>query len=185
MMHRHVAVKTASAHHVHPRLRHPAALLVADGDHIAGSDAQTVRVAEAGREHVEFAAVRADAAQRTTVRRTLGALGEIKIAARVCLEAGGVGVPATGGEQVVVEVLIKIGFAVGVEIMQPRDLVAPDDVTTAVDHLQAKRLKQAGRVAAPCNILERGIEAGQPPHVAVRGADECRTVRQKIVAGRE
>ena len=44
--------------------------------------------------------------------------------------------------------------------MQPRDLVAPDDVTTAVDHLQAKRLKQAGRVAAPGNILERGIEAG-------------------------
>ena len=185
MMHRHEAVKPAPPHHVHPRLRHPAALLISHSDHVAGADAQPVRVAEAGREHVQLPAVGADADQRTAVRRALGALCEIKVAARVGLETRRVCVPAARREQIVVEAFVKVRLAVAVEVVQTCDLVASDDVGIATDHLQAKRLKQAGREAAPRHFFKRRVDVGEPPHVAVHGADQRRAVRQKIVAGRE
>ena len=88
MMHRHEAVKSALAHHVHPCLGHPAALLVAHGDYVARTNAQPVRVSEAGCEHVQLATVGADADERAAMPCVFGALGEIKVAPRVCLEAG-------------------------------------------------------------------------------------------------
>ena len=50
---------------------------------------------------------------------------------------------------VVVKVLMKICFTVFVEIMKASDLVAAQNINLFINNLEAKRLKQTSRVAAP------------------------------------
>ncbi len=49
---------------------------------------------------------------------------------------------------VVVEAFVPVGFAIAVEVMQVRDLIAAMNVDFIVDDLQAQRLEHAGGVAA-------------------------------------
>ena len=88
MMHRYVAVKAALARGIDARLRHPTALLVANGDNVVRADTHAVWVAKAGGVDVQFAAVGADSQDRATVGVALGALGEKEVSLRVRLEVG-------------------------------------------------------------------------------------------------
>ena len=78
---------------------------------------------------------------------------------------------AGGSCCVVVEVLIKVGLAVSVEVVEPDDLVAAADVDLAPDDLQAQRLEQARGDPPPGEPLLRSIDALDEPDVAVPGAD--------------
>ena len=91
--------------------------------------------------------------------------------------------PAASREQVVVEAFVKVRFVVTVEVVQPCDLIAPDDVGITVEHLQAKRLKQAGGKAVPCDFPERGVDAFNSPDVAMHRRNQRGAIRQKVMTG--
>ena len=72
---------------------------------------------------------------------------------------------------VVIERLVVIGLAVVVGVHQFRDLVAAGDVDFALNNLQAKRLKHAGRDARPRKLLRIAVNALDDPNVAHPRAD--------------
>ena len=135
MMHWHVAVKAALARGIDACLRHPTALLVANGHDIVRADPHAVWIAKAGGVHVQFCTVGRDAQDRAAVRVALGALGEKEVPLRVSLEVGVKRVAAAGGEHVVVKILVVIRLAIAIEIVQAGDLVAPNHVAAVVDDL--------------------------------------------------
>ena len=99
------------------------------------------------------------------------ALGEVEVAGRVGLQVEGELVEARRDLHVVVEVLVEVGLAVAVQVVQPGDLVAAEDVDLVVDDLQAQRLEQARGEAPPRELLELVVDAGDDPDVAAPGAD--------------
>ena len=48
----------------------------------------------------------------------------------------------SGDQEVVVEAFVEVGLAVAVEVVQPGDAVAAEDVNLVVDDLQAERWKR-------------------------------------------
>ena len=68
-----------------------------------------------------------------------GGLGVVEIALGVGLQIHGEFVEMLGDLVIVVEVLIKVGLTVSVEVAQADDLIAAADVDRLVDHLEAQR----------------------------------------------
>ena len=92
---------------------------------------------------------------------------------------------AAGGNAIAVEVFVVIRFAIVIEIVQDRDLVAAKDVNLVANDLQSERLKKPGGQTFPGQLLKFGIDAAHAPDITVRGANGCVPVRKKIVATRE
>ena len=109
-----------------------------------------------------------------------GGLGVVEVALGVGLEVHRELVEMLGHLVVVVEVLIKVGLAVAVEVVEDRDLVAAADVDPAVEHLQPQRLKEPRRHPPPGLLARQVVDAADHPDVAVPGAD-----RQALAAGQE
>jgi hypothetical protein len=71
----------------------------------------------------------------------------------------------------VAEIFIAVGFAVVVEVDEPGDLIAAEDVHFVVDNAEAEGLKEAGGEAFPSELFEFVVHAADAPHIAVHGAD--------------
>ena len=59
----------------------------------------------------------------------------------------------------VADALVEVGLAVAVEVVQPGDLVAAEDVDLALGDDQPERLVQARGEPPPADVLERVVEA--------------------------
>ena len=159
-----VAEVTSFAGHGDVRDWRPFPFLRGGGDHALRTDAEAVRIAQAGGDDGGVAAGGWNA------QDTVDAVHEVEVSLRIGFETGDVIVAAGGCEISAGEVLIEVRFAVVVQIVQPRDLVAAEDVDLIVDDLHAQRLKQAGRKALPRDGVQVGVEAVQEPDIAMDGA---------------
>ena len=160
---------------------HPGALVVAVGDLTVGADAHAVRGADAGGvdfellavgRHLEDAAVVVAERTPAAATRVHGAtFEEVEVALAVRLQVEGELVEVRGDLDVVVEVLVEIGLAVAVEVLEAGDLVATEDVELLVDDRQAEGVEDAGGVAAPADLGEVGVGDLADPHVAAPGRE--------------
>ena len=158
----------------------PDAFVVAGGDLAARADAAAVRRAQAGGDDIEPRAVRAHA-QHAAVMRPGGVplvraferrvFAKVKVARGVRLQVGGELVVVRRAAHVVVEVLVVVRLAVAVQIVQPRDLVAPEDVYFLPHDLQPERLEESRGDAPPFEFRERVVHAADRPHIAAPCAD--------------
>ena len=80
--------------------------------------------------------------------------GEEEVALRPGLQVETEGVEAAGELPVVVEVLVEVGLAVSVEVVETGDLVVGDGVDDVVDDRQTERLVPAGGEAFPGEVLK-------------------------------
>ena len=74
---------------------------------------------------------------------------EIKIARRVGAQVQAELVVMITDGNVIVEVLIKIRFAVLIEIVETRDLVATENINLFIHNLEAEWLKEPSGVTSP------------------------------------
>ena len=114
-----------------------------------------------------------------------GGLGVIEIPLGVGLQVHGELVEMLGHLVVVVEILIKVGLAVSVQVVKPDDLVAAADVDLALDDLQPQRLEQARGDPPPGEPLFRTVDALDEPDVAVPGADRRAAALGQEIEARE
>ena len=150
----HVAVEAADLDVVDAVFRGPEALLVGQEERAVVVQADPVGGAEAGGEDVGAEAVAAHTKQRPVLRderglAVAGGLGVIEIPVRVGLQVHRELVEVLGHLVVAVEVLIKVGLAVAVEVAEDHDLVAAGDEDLPVADLQAERLEQSRRDPPP------------------------------------
>src|SRR5437868_4332594 len=115
------------------------------------------------------------------MRRILAALKKVEITGRISLETGGVTMTASSGETVVVEVFVVISLAVLVQVMQHRDLIAPEHVNKTTDNFQTERLIQPGRKTLPGQLLQFLVNTADPPDIAMDGADGRVAILKEIV----
>ena len=115
----------------------------------------------------------------------LGAFQKIEISGSICFETGAVAVAGPCRNAIAVKIFIVISFAIVVEIVQDRDLVAAKDVNLIANDFQSERLKKPGRETFPGQLLKFGIDAADAPDITVRGANGCVPVRKEIVTARE
>ena len=108
------------------------------------------------------------------------ALQEVEVALRVRLQVEHELVEVRGDLDVVVEVLVEVGFAVLVEVVQDRDLVATEDVDLLVDDLQAEAVEDAGGVAAPGDLAELVVGELADPDVAAPGGEGDASVLEEV-----
>ena len=174
------AVEAAGLDPVEPALGHPGPLVVAAGDLAVGADADPVGGAEAGGVVHQGLAVLVDLhhACRCWPRSvsnprpppfTGAGLGEVEVPLGVGLEVEGELVEAGRHGHVVVERLVEVGLAVAVEVVQPGDPVAAQDVDLVVHDLQAQRLEQPGGEPLPGQLLQLLVDPGDDPDVAAPG----------------
>ena len=81
---------------------------------------------------------------------------------------------------VIVEVLVEVGFAVVVEVLEQRDLVAAEDVDLLVDDLQAEAVEDAGGVAMPGDLAELVVGELTDPDVAAPGGEGDASVLEEV-----
>ena len=171
-----VAVKLALLDEVDFVLRRPVALLVAHVKRAVRVDADAVGRAETAgddlagltiRSHLDECAVLWDERGLRVAR----GLRVVEIPVGVGLQIHRELVEMLGHLCVVIERLVVIGLAVVVGVHQFRDLVAAGDVDFALNNLQAKRLKHAGRDARPRKLLRIAVNALDDPNVAHPRAD--------------
>ena len=143
------------------------------GDRAVGQEREAVGIAEARGQNVDRLAVGADP-QQALMR------GGEEVAGRVALEAALVVVAARGLEAIG-HAGVEVGFAVAVGVVEPGELVAAEHIHDVVDHDEAERLVEAGRHPPPPHALELGVEAGDPPHVALNRADRGVAIGKKVV----
>ncbi len=65
------------------------------------------------------------------------------------------------------EAVVAVSFAIVVEVLQPRDLIATEDINIAVEHLQPQWLEQPRGEAFPGQLLQCPVDSGHAPHIAV------------------
>src|SRR5688500_1735545 len=92
---------------------------------------------------------------------------QVQVAATVGLQASYIFVAVRSDLPFVVEVLIPVRFAVSVTIVQPRDLVATNDVDSAVHNLQTKGLEQTRGKTFPAQTLELFVDSRNQPNIAM------------------
>ena len=152
------------------------AFLVGRRDLALGPHRHAVRHPEAPADDLEILAgrielhdhtVMVDPGRECVARR----LGEVEVAVTIPIEIEGELVKVVCGEEVVVEVLIEVRFAIVVEVVQPRDLVAVQHVYGAVHDLGALGLVEPGGVAPPDELIEIGVHSVDDPDVAAPGGD--------------
>ena len=85
----------------------------------------------------------------------------------------------------VADALVEIGLAVAVQVVQPGDLIAAEDVDLAVGDDQAERLVQAAGEPPPAHVLERLVEPVDAPDVALHRAEHGRAVGEEVVVAEE
>ena len=171
-----VSVKLALLDEVDLVFRRPVALLVAHVKRAVRVDADAVGRAETAgddlagltiRSHLDECAVLWDERGLRVAR----GLRVVEIPVGVGLQIHRELVEMLGHLCIVIERLVVIGLAVVVGVHQFRDLVAAGDVDFALNNLQAKRLKHAGRDAGPCELLRVAVDALDDPNVAHPRAD--------------
>ena len=121
-------------------------------------------------------AVLADPQQRAVLRHergqaVAGRLGVVEVPLGVGLQAHRELVEMLGDLMIAVEVLIEVGLAVAVQVVEADDLVAAADVDPARDDLQAQRLEQPGGDPLPGEAPRRLDRARRP---ARRRRPRCR-----------
>ena len=152
------AVETAFLNPVQFASRHPMALVIAHRDFVVRTHRHAVRRAEPGGEHLELQTVPGHLDQRALVRRgdvrfPRRTFRKVEIAPGIRLQIEREFVVVRCHHDVVVEVLIKIRFAVVVQVMQARDLIAAQHINRVVHNLQAKRLKHSRGITPPGQFL--------------------------------
>ena len=131
------------------RRRCPIALLDAGGDESSvRRDADAVRITQPGGEHLDL--IRQGQPQETLIAR-----GDVKAASFVSLQADDEIMAARRGGVAIEKAFVVISFAVPVEVVQPGDLVAPEDEHLTVDDLDAQGLMQTGRIPLPDGPVTR------------------------------
>src|SRR5438309_4126620 len=106
----------------------------------------------------------------------------IEISGRVGFKARHEIVRVRRGLDEVAKVLIEVGFAIAVFIVQPRDLVTAKNINLVVDHFEAERLVKTGSKAFPGQLLKLVVDAGDLPDIAVDRANVGRAVSREINA---
>ena len=177
----HDAVEAAGSDPVQWIGRNPCPLVVAGGELAGRADPDAVRRAKSGRDDFQFLAVFGDFHQRPRVRGDALKPGaarihrtgfcKIKIAVLVGLQVKNELVETFGRSVTIAEVLVVTGFAVVVQIVVARELVAAGSVNDIVHNFQAERLIHSGSKAAPFEILQPVVDARNNPDVAVPGAE--------------
>src|SRR2546423_10917991 len=115
----------------------------------------------------------------------IGAFEEIEISRAIGFQAGAVAMATACGNAIAVEVFVVISFAVVIEIVQDRDLIAAKDVDFILDDLQPERLKKSGGKTFPGELLQFGVDATDAPNIAMRRANSRIPIGEKIVAAGE
>jgi hypothetical protein len=172
--------------------RNPSSLVVAVGDLTVRSDAHAVRGADTGSVDLELLAVRrdledaamvlAEGAPAATSRIHGSALEEVEVTLRVGLQVEHELVEIRGDLDVVVEVLVEVGFAVLVEVVQECNLVATEDVDFLVDDLQAEAVEDAGSVAMPGDLAKFVVGELADPDVAAPGREGDAAILEEVDA---
>ena len=157
----------------------PVAFGARDGDRAVGAEAEAVGVPEAGGEGLDPPAVRRDPDQ------PLLAGGGVEPALAVALEAADEVVAGGRGQIGVADALVEVGLAVAVEVDQPGDLVATQDVDLPARDDQAEGVVEAGREPPPADVLQGRIQAGDMPDVPLHRADHGGAVGQEVVVAEE
>ena len=129
----------------HLRGRRPLALLARSRQRAVRREAHAVRIPKARRDHRHAAPIAGDPHQ-PLIRGH-----RVEIPRAVALQAGDVVVPAGRGRIGVGKALVKVRLAVAIQVMEPRDLIAPEDVDDAIDHAQSERLAESRGKAPPDN----------------------------------
>ena len=180
------AVKAALLNDVQAVRRHPMALIVAAGQHVAGAHSEAVRCAEAGGENLQLRAVFAHFEHRALVRagvrrRPRRAFCVVEIAFAVGLQIECEFVVIFRHHAGVVEVLVKVGLTVLVRVVQARDLITAQHVDLPVHYFAAERLKKACRETLPLHVLQFFVEPAHQPHVAADVCNHASAVGQEVV----
>ena len=169
------------------RRRLPVALLIACGENSGLRIIAEVGLAEACRDDFVRKTVRRylhDGAVGDTPGRTdLAAFGEVETTSfrgnHVHRELAGFG----GLRYDVGKILIPVGFAVAVGVMKANDPVPVRDVDFTFDDRDGFRFVKAGGKACPDRLGTALGEAIDDPDVAIEGAENAASIREKIEAG--
>ena len=149
-----MTIKKPRLDEVESRGGHPGALVVGTGNFAVNPDAQTVAGMMSGSNNFQFFAVLAYLQDAAVMRHhgflKVAGFDEIEIALGINIEIKTVLLVMVADGDVVVKILAIIGFAIIVEIVEPRDLIATKHVNLAAYNLQPEWLKKARGVAAPC-----------------------------------
>ena len=106
------------------------------------------------------------------------ARGDVKAASFVSLQADDEIMAARRGGVAIEKAFVVISFAVPVEVVQPGDLVAPEDEHLTVDDLDAQGLMQTGRIPPPDGPVTR--QPLDQPDLSGHGGDRRGPIRQEI-----
>ena len=113
----------------------------------------------------------------------VAALAVVEVSFGVGFEVGAVGVAVAGSDfAVVVEILVEVGFAVPVQVVKPGNLIAPQDIDRVIHDLDAQRLKEAGGIAAPAEVLQLVVDAADDPDIAADRAEGGVAILEEVDA---
>src|SRR6266536_564953 len=116
------------------------------------------------------------------MRSVFSALQKIKIPGRISFQTSAVTVSAASGETIVVEILVIIGFAISVQIVQDGNLIAAQHMDPIAHDLQTKRLIQPRGKPLPGEFLKLIIDAADAPDIAMGRADGGVAIIKEVVA---
>ena len=159
-------------------------LVVADRHAAPRTEAHAVGLAEAAREDLELRPIGRDlhhAAVLASLRLdVMPGAAVVEVALLVGVEIHDELVALQGEAGIVVEVLVEVGFAIVVEVVQAGELVAPYSVDLALDDPDSQRHLEAGGVAPPAELVEPVVDAGDDPDVAVPGGERGAAVVEEV-----
>src|SRR4026208_2104627 len=95
----------------------------------------------------------------------------VEVPRPVSAEIHGKGVVARRDRNVIVEILVVVGLAVVVQIVQARDAVAAENMDEAIDDLEHQWLVQTSGEPPPLDFLQFGIKARHNPNIAIPRGD--------------
>ena len=113
------------------------------------------------------------------------ARGGVEAAGGIALEAADEVVAARRRWIGIGEAFVKIGLAVAVQVVQPRDLIAAQHIRLAVGDDEAQRLVQPGGEPLPSHLFEGLVEPLDSPHVSLNRAEQGRAVGEEVVVAKE
>lgn len=152
-------VKATGANVVDLAGGHPVPFVVTAYQHVARPHRRTIGGPKARAQHSKAATVVAHLQHRPLVvaldvRRPRRAFAVVEVPFGIRLQVETELVVVRGDLSVVVEVLVEVCLPVLVEVPQPGDLVAPDDIDGVVQHLEPQRLKKPRGETLPSQMLE-------------------------------
>ena len=150
--------------------------LVAHHPLAVGPDGHSIGGSKAVAEDLRLCAIGRDSDQRAVMRddRVQGVAGrfrEIEVAVGIGFQARGKLVKVFGHLMIVVEILVEIGFAVAIQVVEASDLIAAADIDLLVDDLQPQRLEQTGGDSLPGQLIQISVNPRDHPDVTVPRAE--------------